>query len=139
MIKSWRRFNEKISINDLTLEEMNNILVDIIDDGFVISGPYTVSDSCIQFFVDKGISEEEAIERGMEAAVEFKVSDIETPLRTLVDYTGLEFDFILGTFLWEDNNFYSIDELFTNRQTTSLKDMSFNNSKITYIIIRVVE
>lgn len=126
-MKHLKRFRESVDISELTLDFIRDILIDIIDDGFTIHGPYD-SNQGFQYFIDKGISEDDVVDEDDYNNMYFMISDVIDSLVKLVDYTGLRFEFTLGDIRRESER-YTIDELI-NVSNTSISDY-------TYIVINI--
>jgi hypothetical protein len=109
----------RFTLDDMTSEFINDVLIDIVDDGFIIHGPYIKNAfSELSYVIDKGISEEDIFHGDYDNEelynrAHFNITEVLDSLQKLVDYTGLKYDFVIGDFDQEDSIIYSIDDLYT--------------------------
>lgn len=99
-MKHLKRFNESVSLEDLTPDFLKDILIDIIDEGFRVTGPYNLLyGSGVQFEIDRYCDDDwEELSDEDEDCI-FNLSDISESLIKLENYTGLKFKYY-----FEDDN-----------------------------------
>ena len=127
-MKHLKKF-ESLRLDEINEESLHNILIDIIDDGFRVEGPYSkFNSSSIQFHIDKGY-DYDYITYDLEGVnyydnAKFKLNEIEDSLITLERYTGLKFKYLFE------------DEDYGTHEYNNLNDMldSYDGYLITLIV-----
>ena len=130
-----KRFNEGFEVKEMSLEFIQNVLIDMVDDGFVIHGPYDdifkhieKGNNYVKFYIDRGVNEDDMDEESDE--IFFDLSTVIDSLVKLVEYVKLDFSFSIGN-LRNGNDNLTIEELIE----ISKKSLAI----YTYIVIEIKE